>query len=114
MGDMNDPLDDILDARLRDEMAYIDDAGFTARVMKQVPRRNPLRLQRSIIIFAAAIMSVIIAYFASGEGSFVHDVFARIAGMPPLHLLIVTLACGIATTASAFFAAFPRLGDTSD
>ena len=32
---MNDPLDNLLDARLRDETPYIDDAGFTARFKAQ-------------------------------------------------------------------------------
>ena len=111
---MNDPLDDLLDARLRDETLYIDDDGFTARVLKQMPRRNPVRTERSLVIVAAAIIAVVTAYFASGEGSFVHDIFARIAGMPPLHLLIAVVACGIATTASAFWAASNRLRGFSD
>ena len=32
--------DDSLDARLRDEAVYIDDAGFTARVVQQLPARR--------------------------------------------------------------------------
>ena len=79
---MNDPLDNLLDARLRDETPYIDDAGFTARVMQQLPhRRFSWSAQRAFIIFAATIVSVVIAYFASGEGMFVHDAFARMSGL---------------------------------
>ena len=111
---MNDPLDDLLDARLRDETLYIDDAGFTARVVKQMPRHNPVRTERSLVIVAAVIIAVVTAYFASGEGSFVHDLFVRIAGMPPLHLLIAVVASGIATTGSAFWAASNRLRSFSD
>src|SRR6266567_1717124 len=75
---MNDPLDNLLDTRLREEMPYLDDAGFTARVMKQLPRRRfSLSTQRNLVIFVATIMSVVIAYFASGEGMFVHDAYAR-------------------------------------
>ena len=31
--------EDWLDARLRDEAPYIDDAGFTARVVQKLPAR---------------------------------------------------------------------------
>jgi hypothetical protein len=109
---MNDPLDDLLDARLRDETPYIDDAGFTARVMKQLPRRRISRSnQRSFIILAATILSVVLAYFASGEGMFVHDAFARISALGPLQLLLVIFACGTAMTVAGLVAALRRTHD---
>src|SRR5205814_7664885 len=74
---MNDPLDNLLDARLRDETPYIDDAGFTARVMKQLPhRRASWSTQRAFIIFAATVLAGVIAYFASGQGMLRPDVVA--------------------------------------
>jgi hypothetical protein len=110
---MNDPLDDLLDARLRDETPYIDDAGFTARVMKQLPRRRvSWSNQRSFIILAATILSVVMAYFASGEGMFVHDAFARMSGLGPLQSLFVILACGTAMTVAGLWAALTRRHDT--
>ena len=107
---MNDPLDDLLDARLRDETPYIDDAGFTGRVMKQLPRhRVSWSSLRSFIILAATILSVVVAYFASGEGMFVHDAFAQMSGLRPLQLLWVILACGTAMTVAGLWAALtPR------
>jgi hypothetical protein len=110
---MNDPLDDLLDARLRDEMPYIDDVGFTARMMKQLPRRRVswIRL-RAFIILAATILSVVVAYFASGEGMFVHDAFARISGLRPLHLVLVIFSCGTAMTIAGLWAALTRRHDT--
>src|SRR6202008_2792138 len=109
---MNDPLDDLLDARLRDETPYIDDAGFTARVMKQLPRRRvSWSTQRSFIILAATIISVVIAYFASGEGMFVHDAFARISGLPTMQLVLVILLCGTAMTIAGLWTAFIRRHD---
>ena len=110
---MNDPLDDLLDARLRDETSYIDDAGFTARVMKQLPRRRvSWSSQRSFIILAATILSVVVAYFASGEGMFVHDAFARMAGLPTTQLLLVIVLCGTAMTIAGLWTAFMRRHDT--
>ena len=103
---MNDPLDNLLDARLRDATPYIDDAGFTARVMQQLPhRRFSWSAQRAFIIFAATIVSVVIAYFASGEGMFVHDAFARMSGLKPVQLLLLILACGTGMTIAGLWAA---------
>jgi hypothetical protein len=110
---MNDPLDDLLDAQLRDETPYIDDAGFTARVMKQLPRRRvSWNTQRSLVIFVATILSVVIAYFASDEGMFVHDAFARMSGLPPLQLLLLLLICGTGMTIAGLWAALARTRDT--
>ncbi len=106
---MNDPLDDLLDARLREETPYIDDNGFTARVMQQLPRRpRSLQTQRSLIILSAAIVSVIVAYFASGEGMFVRDTLARLALLPPVQLLLLLLVCGTAMILSGAWAALSR------
>jgi len=116
MGDlkMNDPLDNLLDTRLRDETPYIDDAGFTARVMKQLPRRRfSWSTQRAFIIFAATILSVVIAYFASGEGMFVQDAFARVSGLRPLQLLLLIFACGAGMTIAGLWAALARTRDTT-
>ncbi len=110
---MNDPLDDLLDARLRDETPYIDDAGFTARVMKQLPhRRLSWSTQRAFIIFAATIVSVVIAYFASGEGMFVHDAFAQAANLRPVQLLLLVFTCGTGMTIAGLWAALTRTRGT--
>ena len=106
---MNDPLDELLDARFRDEAPYIDDAGFTARVMKQLPRRRVSWVsQRSIVILAATILSVVVAYFASGEGMFIHDAFARISTLQQLQLILIIVACGITMTIAGLWAALGR------
>ena len=110
---MKDPLDDLLDARLRDETPYIDDAGFTRRVMKQLPRRRlSWSSLRSSIILAATILSVVVAYFASGEGMFVHDAFARMSGLRPLQSFLLILVCGTLMTIAGLWAALTRRHDT--
>ena len=110
---MNDPLDELLDARLRDETPYIDDAGFTGRVMKQLPRRRvSWSSQRSFIIVAATILSVVVAYFASGEGMFVHDAFARISRLQQLQLFLIIVACGVTMTIAGLWAALMRTDNT--
>lgn len=110
---MNDPLDSLLDTRLREEMRYIDDAGFTGRVMKQLPRRRfALSTQRNLIVFVATIVSVVIAYFASGEGMFVRDAFARAATLQPLQLLLIICACGTVMTVAGLWTALTRARDS--
>jgi hypothetical protein len=106
---MKDPLDDLLDARLREETSYIDDDGFTARVLQCLPAQpRSMETQRSFVIFGAAILSVIVAYFASGQGMFVQQTFARLMQLPPLQLLILLVTCGIAMLASGLWAALTR------
>jgi len=103
--------EDWLDARLREEAPYIDDAGFTGRVMKQLPRRHSLRTQRAIIILTATIVSVVIAYFGSGEGWFVREALVRAATLPPLTILAFVLACGLLLIVGGLWAALTRTRD---
>ena len=50
--DTNDPLD----ARLREQNTYIDDNGFTGRVMAALPRRRRhAGLRRAVLLGATAI-----------------------------------------------------------
>src|SRR5205823_13930231 len=101
------------DARWRDETFYIEDAGFTAPVIKQLPRhRVSGRSLRSFIILAATILSAVVAYFASGGGMFVHDAFARISGLQQLQLFLVIVGCGIAMTIARLWVALARRDET--
>ena len=109
---MNDSLDTLLDARLRDETHYIDDDGFTGRVLKQLPARpRSFQVERSLVILGAAILSAIIAYFASGEGMFVRDTLARLALLPPLQLLMLLVVCGTSMIVAGAWAALARTRD---
>ena len=45
--------EDWLDARLRTEAPYIDDAGFSARVVAQLPVRRARSSLRAIILLGA-------------------------------------------------------------
>ncbi|MBV9009183.1 MAG: DUF5056 domain-containing protein [Verrucomicrobia bacterium] len=109
---MNDPLDELLDARLRDETAYIDDDGFTARVMRELPvRPRSFQLQRAIIILAAAIVSVVVAYFASGEATFVREGFMRLSALPAVEMLALVFIYGLTTMVGGAWAALARTRD---
>jgi hypothetical protein len=109
---MNDRLDELLDARLREEMLYIDDDGFTARVMQQLPSRpSSIQMQRSFVILGAAILSVIVAYFASGEGMFVRQIFTWLTLLPPLQLLTLLVVSGVSALGAGLWAALARVRD---
>ena len=47
--------EDWLDARLRDEAPYIDDAGFSSRVIAQLPARRSRNSLRSVILLAVTV-----------------------------------------------------------
>ena len=100
--------EDWLDVRLREEAPYIDDAGFTNSVMKELPDRGSLRTQRAIIILLAAIFSAVLAYFASGEGWFVRQAVTRALSFPPLLVLGSATACGLLLSAAGLWAALAR------
>ena len=103
--------EDWLDRRLRDAAPYIDDAGFTGRVMRQLPRRHALPTQRAIIILTSTIVSVVIAYFGSGEGWFVREALVRAATLPPLTVFGFVLACGLLLIVGGLCAALTRTRD---
>ena len=60
--------EDWLDAKLRDEMPYIDDAGFTGTVVKQLPQRRRMpRHLRGAILLVAAFLASVSAFVFAGE-----------------------------------------------
>ncbi len=53
---MNPPEEnDPLDALLREQNSYVEDGGFTARVVKSLPRRRRAWLRPAILLGATAI-----------------------------------------------------------
>lgn len=110
---MNDPLDDLLDTRLREEMTYVDDGGFTARILQRLPARPAAAFswQRSIVIFCTAVVSVIVAYFASGEGWFLREGLVRAIHLSPIGMLAFALAFFFIFTAGGLWAALNRTRD---
>jgi hypothetical protein len=85
--------EDWLDARLRDEAAYIDDGGFTARVVQKLPSRPVRHVLRAVILLGVTLASVI-AYLLSGGGWFIAEEVTRFALLP---LPVIWLCAAIAT-----------------
>ena len=74
--------EDWLDARLRDEAAYIDDAGFTSRVVQKLPVRSVRRSYRAAILLAMTVAASVAAYFLAGGSWFIAERLTLFAMMP--------------------------------
>ena len=74
--------EDAFDARLRDEMPYIDDAGFTSRVVHKLPARHVRRSYRAFILVGITIAACIAAFWFAGGTSFAFEAYANVAMLP--------------------------------
>ncbi len=76
--------DETLDRQLREALPYINDDGFTARVIANLPaaRREPQWL-RAMIVLGLALLGTGIAYFLSGGGNFVRQGMVQMARHGP-------------------------------
>lgn len=108
---MNEQLqEDWLDARLRDEAPYLDDAGFTAAVMKQVPtQRKHARSSRSVILVGITLIACALAYLLTGRGGFIADSAAFLVAMPLWTICFVAVCSGVLITALGATAAVAKL-----
>ena len=100
--------EDWLDARLRDEAPYIDDAGFTSRVTQKLPTRQVRRSYRAIILVGITLAACIAAYFLAGGRSFAFDSFANIAFLPRMTMVIIGGVAGVLVMAGGLAAAVSR------
>jgi hypothetical protein len=103
------PQEDWLDARLRDEAPYIDDGGFTAKVVQRLPvSQRPRRSFRAIILLCLTLLGSIVTYAVSGGGKFIGHGIDMVAALPISWILILAVACSLVLTSLATAAAFSR------
>jgi hypothetical protein len=101
--------EDWLDRRLREAAPYIDDDGFTARVLQQLPAPRRARGSlRGVILLGITVLASVIAYVLSGGGRFVSDDMMRLAALPMQQLLLLMLGSGILVTAISLVAAISK------
>ena len=101
--------DDSLERRLRDEMPYIDDAGFTARVLQKLPAPGSRYSFRATILVCITLLASIVTYLASDGGRFLIVAFYRLAAMPLLFVSLVAICCTLVVTAVAAGAAWSNV-----
>jgi hypothetical protein len=101
--------EDWLDRELRDAAPYIDDEGFTARVLQQLPPpRRSHELLRAAILLGMTFLASALAYVVSGRGRFVSVTLERLAALPALWVVVLALASGLVIAAVGATAAVSR------
>jgi hypothetical protein len=97
--------DDELDRQLREAVPYIDDGGFTSRVMQSLPPRSAGVRLRGTILMTMTALACGLAYILSGRGGFVNGFVIRVSELPFTWLLALTFAAGILVGAFGLTAA---------
>lgn len=102
--------EDWLDAQLRDEVPYIDDAGFTAALMKQLPTQ-PLqsRSSRSVILIGVTLLACALTYLISGRGEFLSQAAVFLLAVPFSTLCMIAITSGVVITVLGASAAVSKL-----
>src|SRR6266700_4273478 len=104
--------EDQLDRQLRDAVPYIDDNGFTARVLQQLPApRRTRRSLRGAILLAATLFASALAYLASDGGRFVVGAMERLSTLPALWLFARAFGSGILVMTAGVIAAFAKASE---
>ena len=101
--------EDWLDRQLREAAPYIDDDGFTARVLQQLPSpRRGRDLLRAAILLGMTFLASALAYVVSGGGRFVTMGIERLAALPALWVFVLALATGLVISALGATAALSK------
>ena len=102
--------EDWLDARLRDEAAYVDDAGFTASVVQKLPPRRVRHSLRAVILLGVTLVASTIAYLLSGGGWFIAEGVTRLALLPLPQLWLCAAGATVLVMAGGLAAAMSKSG----
>ena len=101
--------EDWLDRQLRESAPYIDDGGFTARVLQQLPPpRRSRDLLRAAILLGMTFLASVLAYVVSGGGRFISITLDRLAALPALWIFVIALASGLVVAAVGATAAISK------
>jgi hypothetical protein len=105
--------DETLDRQLREAVPYINDDGFTARVIARLPeaRREPQWL-RAIIVLGLALLGTGVAYVLSG--GVIRQGLIQMADFPIWLLLVFAFGCGLVVGAFAVIFAIRKTPEVRD
>jgi hypothetical protein len=107
---MNEPIEqDWLDRKLQEAAPYIEDDGFTARVLRQLPapQRGGQFLRPLILVGMSALASAL-TYVLSDGGRFILVEMFKLATIPTLWVVAFALASGMLIMAGGIFAAMSK------
>ena len=102
--------EDWIDTRLREEASYIDDAGFTARVVQKLPANRVRQSLRGIILLGVTLVASAIAYLLSGGVWFIAEGVVRFALLPLPVIWLCAAGATILVMAGGLAAAVSRTG----
>ena len=98
--------------QLREATPYIDDNGFTARVLRRLPApRRARRSLRGAILLAATLLASALAYLASDGGRFVVVAMERLATLPALWFFAFAFGSGILVMTAGAIAAIAKASE---
>jgi len=101
--------EDSLDRQLREAAPYIDDEGFTAHVLRQLPPpRRGRDLLRAVILLGITLLASALAYVLSDGGRFLVIAMARLTALPTLWVLVLALGRGLLFMAGGVVAALSK------
>ena len=105
--------DETLDRQLREAVPYINDDGFTARVIARLPvaRREPQWL-RAMIVLGLALLGSGVAYLLSG--GVIRQGLIQMADFPIWLLLVFAFGCGLVVGAFAVIFAIRKTPELRD
>lgn len=105
--------DETLDRQLREAVPYINDDGFTARVIASLPaaRREPQWL-RAMIVVGLALLGSGVAYLLSG--GVIRQGLIQMADFPIWLLLVFAFGCGLVVGAFAVIFAIRKTPEVRD
>jgi hypothetical protein len=107
---MNEEIEqDWLDRKLQEAAPYIEDDGFTARVLQQLPAPQ-LRWQflRPLILVGMSALASALTYVLSDGGRFLLVDMFKLTTIPTLWVVAFALASGILVMAGGIFAAMSK------
>jgi hypothetical protein len=105
--------DEMLDRQLREAVPYIDDDGFTARVMSRLPAapREP-RWLRAMVLLGLALLGSGVAYSLSG--GLIREGLVQMVDFPIWLLLVFAFGCGLVVGAFAVIFAIRKTPEVRD
>jgi len=104
---MNEPIEqDWLDRKLQEAAPYIEDDGFTARVLQQLPSPETQgQFLRSFILVGMSALASALTYVLSDGGRFILVEMFKLSTIPTLWVVAFALASGMLVMAGGIFAA---------